>query len=91
MAWLLVLQVVESRLELNPRLATWKATLEEKGLCINIAKTKYRCYNFSGNQRGDKLEVCINDHVLHLMEIFRYLGSMSHKNEGVDDDVTHCI
>ncbi|KAE8684196.1 myosin-J heavy chain-like isoform X2 [Hibiscus syriacus] len=84
-----IVLVAETRTELNSRLATWKTALEEKGLRINIAKTDYLCSNFSGNQNDEDVEVCIEGHVLPSKDCFKYLGSMIHKDGGVDDDVTH--
>ncbi|KAE8736173.1 putative Mechanosensitive ion channel domain-containing protein [Hibiscus syriacus] len=86
-----IVLVAETRTELNSRLATWKTALEEKGLRINIAKTEYLCSNFSGNQNDDDVEVCIEGHVLPSNYCFKYLGSMIHKDRGVDDDVTYRI
>ncbi|KAE8681859.1 Detected protein of unknown function [Hibiscus syriacus] len=51
-----IVLVVETRTELNSRLATWKTALEEKGLVINIEKTEYLCSNFSGNQNDEDVE-----------------------------------
>ncbi|KAE8718525.1 Zinc finger family protein, putative isoform 1 [Hibiscus syriacus] len=86
-----IVLVAETKTELNSRLATWKTALEEKGLRINIEKTKYLCSNFSGNQNDEDVEVCIEGHVLPSKDCFKYLGSMIHKDGGVDDDVTHRI
>ncbi|KAE8722892.1 Proton gradient regulation 7 isoform 2 [Hibiscus syriacus] len=83
--------VAEIKTELNRRLAAWKTALEEKSLKINIEKTEYLCSNFSGNQNDDDVEVCIEGHVIPSKECFKYLGSMIHKDRGVDDDVTHRI
>ncbi|KAE8675269.1 HAD-superfamily hydrolase, subfamily IG, 5'-nucleotidase isoform 2 [Hibiscus syriacus] len=86
-----IVLVAETKSELNSRLATWKTTLEEKGLRINIEKTEYLCSNFSRNQNDEDVEVCIEGHVLPSKDCFKYLGSMIHKDGGVDDDVTHRI
>ncbi|KAE8705793.1 NAC domain-containing protein 89 [Hibiscus syriacus] len=86
-----IVLVAETKSELNSRLATWKTALEEKGLRINIEKTEYLCSNFSGNQNDENVEVCIEGHVLPSKDCFKYLGSMIHKDGGVDDDVTHRI
>ncbi|KAE8728970.1 Detected protein of unknown function [Hibiscus syriacus] len=86
-----IVLVAETRTELNSRLTTWKTVLEEKGLRINIAKTKYLSSNFSGNQNAEDVEVCIEGHVLPSKDCFKYLESMIHKDGGVDDDVTHRI
>ncbi|KAE8683159.1 Adenine/guanine permease AZG1 [Hibiscus syriacus] len=81
-----IVLVAETKTELNSRLATWKTALEEKGLRINIEKTKYLCSNFSGNQNDEDVEVCIEGHVLPSKDCFKYLGSMIYKDGGVDDD-----
>ncbi|KAE8696948.1 Methylcrotonoyl-CoA carboxylase subunit alpha [Hibiscus syriacus] len=86
-----IVLVAETKYELNSRLATWKTALEEKGLRINIDKTEYLCSNFSRDQNEDDVEVCIEGHVLPSKDCFKYLGSMIHKDRGVDDDVTHRI
>ncbi|KAE8674391.1 Potassium channel KAT3 [Hibiscus syriacus] len=86
-----IVLVAETKTELNSRLATWKTALEEKGLRINMEKTKYLCTNFNGNQNEEDVEVCIEGHVLPSKDCFKYLGSMIHKDGGVDDDVTHRI
>ncbi|KAE8705185.1 28 kDa ribonucleoprotein [Hibiscus syriacus] len=86
-----IVLVAETKSELNSRLATWKIALEEKGLRINIEKTEYLCSNFNGNQNDEDVEVCIEGHVLPSKDCFKYLGSMIHKDGGVDDDVTHRI
>ncbi|KAE8676679.1 putative beta-D-xylosidase 2-like [Hibiscus syriacus] len=86
-----IVLVAETKSELNSRLATWKTALEEKGLRVNIEKTEYLCSNFSGNQNDEDVEVCIEGHVLPSKDCFKYLGSMIHKDGGVDDDVTHRI
>ncbi|KAE8722033.1 Phosphoenolpyruvate/phosphate translocator 2 isoform 2 [Hibiscus syriacus] len=83
--------LAETKSELNSRLANWKTALEEKGLRINIDKTEYLCSNFSRDQNEDDVEVCIEGHVLPSKDCFKYLGSMIHKDGGVDDDVTHRI
>ncbi|KAE8672438.1 tRNA (adenine(58)-N(1))-methyltransferase catalytic subunit TRMT61A [Hibiscus syriacus] len=86
-----IVLVAKTKTELNSKLTTWKTTLEEKGLRINIEKTEYLCSNFSGNQNDEDVEVCIERHVLPSKDCFKYLRSMIHKDGGVDDDVTHRI
>ncbi|KAE8681311.1 Detected protein of unknown function [Hibiscus syriacus] len=86
-----IVLVAETKSELNSRLATRKTALEDKGLRINIEKTEYLCSNFNGNQNDEDVEVCIEGHVLPSKDCFKYLGSMIHKDGGVDDDVTHRI
>ncbi|KAE8676336.1 General transcription factor IIE subunit 1 isoform 3 [Hibiscus syriacus] len=86
-----IVLVAETKTELNSRLTSWKIALEEKGLRINIEKIEYLCSNFSGNQNDEDLEVCIEGHVLPTRDCFKYLGSMIHKDGGIDDDVTHRI
>ncbi|KAE8674435.1 Detected protein of unknown function [Hibiscus syriacus] len=86
-----IVLVAETKNELSRRLTTWKTASEEKGLKINIEKTGYLCSNFSGNQNNEDVEVCIEGHVLPSNDCFKYLGSMIHKDGGVDDDVTHRI
>ncbi|KAE8660533.1 hypothetical protein F3Y22_tig00116951pilonHSYRG00347 [Hibiscus syriacus] len=43
------------------------------------------------DQNEEDVEVFIEGHVLPLKNCFKYLGSMIHKDGGVDDDVTHRI
>ncbi|KAE8701730.1 Mechanosensitive ion channel protein 2 [Hibiscus syriacus] len=86
-----IVLVAKTKNELNRRLATWKTALEEKGLRINIEKTEYLFSNFSGNQNDEDVEVCIEGHVLPSKDCFKYLGSMIHKDGGVNNDVTHRI
>ncbi|KAE8708370.1 putative Ankyrin repeat protein [Hibiscus syriacus] len=84
-----IVLVAEKKTELNSRLTTWMTALEEKCIRINIEKTQYLCSNFSGNQNDEDVEVCIEGHILPSNDCFKYLGSMIHKDGGVDDDVTH--
>ncbi|KAE8721182.1 hypothetical protein F3Y22_tig00016571pilonHSYRG00002 [Hibiscus syriacus] len=53
---------------------------------VLVAETKT-----DGNQNNEDVEVCIKGHVLPSKDCFKYLGSMIHKDEGVDDNVTHRI
>ncbi|KAE8676118.1 hypothetical protein F3Y22_tig00111633pilonHSYRG00117 [Hibiscus syriacus] len=85
-----IILVAETKSELNSRLATWKTALEEKGLRINIEKTEY-LFKLQWEPNDEDVEVCIEGHVLPSKDCFKYLGSMIHKDGGVDDDVTHRI
>ncbi|GJT07060.1 hypothetical protein Tco_0841522 [Tanacetum coccineum] len=49
-----------------------------------------RC-NFNMNHNDQNEEIRIGDHILEPKESFRYLGSVMHKSERIEDDVTHRI
>ncbi|KAE8708554.1 homeobox-leucine zipper protein ATHB-12-like isoform X1 [Hibiscus syriacus] len=49
-----------------------------------------RC-SMVGNENDEDVEVCIEGHILPSKDCFKYLGSIIHKDGGVDDDVTYRI
>jgi hypothetical protein len=48
-----------------------------------------RC-QFSGNNSDDE-NVSLDGQVVPMNDTFRYLGSMLHSAEGIDEDVSHRI
>ncbi|GKD85833.1 retrovirus-related pol polyprotein LINE-1, partial [Tanacetum coccineum] len=61
---------------LNGRLEQWGKALEDNGLRVNREKTEYlRCnFNRNENDRNEKEEIRIGEHILKPKESFRYLG-----------------
>nr|GEX04722.1 hypothetical protein [Tanacetum cinerariifolium] len=56
-------------------------------------KTEYMRSNFNENEndRNEEEEIRIGKHILEPNESFRYLGSVIHKSERIEDDVTYRI
>lgn len=61
-------------IDLNGRLDTQNGKLEENGLKINTTNNNYLWSNFSGEQNGEEVEVCIREQVLQQMEALSLQG-----------------
>ncbi|KAL6498241.1 hypothetical protein OROGR_028638 [Orobanche gracilis] len=85
-----IVLVAESK-EVNAKLELWRSTLESQGLSVSRSKTEYLWCNFSGETTGEEGEVMIVDHIVPRTDKFKYLGSVIHKEGGIEDDVTHRI
>nr|GEX82904.1 retrovirus-related Pol polyprotein LINE-1 [Tanacetum cinerariifolium] len=85
--------VSESIESLNIRLENWREALEDNGLRVSREKTKYvRCdSNNKEITNNEEVDVCIGDKILQPKESFRYLGSMLHKSERIDEDASNRI
>ncbi|XP_074363685.1 uncharacterized protein LOC141704343 [Apium graveolens] len=66
-------------------------TRESNGLRVSRSKTEYSWCNFSNLPNGEGVDVLMADQVLLPKDNFRYLGSVLHKEGGIDADVTHHI
>nr|GEW54618.1 polyprotein, putative [Tanacetum cinerariifolium] len=74
-------------------LEKWREVLEDNGLRVSQEKTKYlRCDFGDGEIAYNKeVEICIGDKILQPKESFRYLGSMLHKSERINEEVAYRI
>ncbi|GKG11695.1 retrovirus-related pol polyprotein LINE-1 [Tanacetum coccineum] len=88
-----IVLVSESAKGLNDRLENWREALEANGLRVSREKTEYLRCDFSNSEiaHNEEVEVCIGDKILQPKDSFRYLGSMLHKSERIDEDVAHRI
>ncbi|GJY43355.1 retrovirus-related pol polyprotein LINE-1 [Tanacetum coccineum] len=86
-----IVLVSETPQGLNGRLEQWRKALEDKGLRVSREKTEFMRCNFNRNDNDQNEEIHIGDHILESKESFRYLGSVMHKSERIEDDVTHRI
>ncbi|XP_071714706.1 uncharacterized protein [Rutidosis leptorrhynchoides] len=88
-----ILHVSESKEEFNRRLEQWRVALECNGLQISRQKTEYlRCdFDKNNDEQDDGVNICIGDQIVHPQTSFTYLGSMLHKSERIDEDVSHRI
>ncbi|GJT53674.1 retrovirus-related pol polyprotein LINE-1 [Tanacetum coccineum] len=84
---------LESIEGLKNRLENWREALEENGLRVSQEKTEYLRCDFGGIEiaHNEEVDICIGDKILQPKEAFRYLGSMIHKSERIDKDVSHQI
>lgn len=85
------MMVVESMIEVNARLDTWRSMLEEKGQNINTAKIKYPWCNFIRETNYTSIDVSIREQTLPSMDSFKYLGYMIYKDADVEVDAIQHI
>uniref|UniRef100_A0A8I6Z2Z9 Reverse transcriptase domain-containing protein n=1 Tax=Hordeum vulgare subsp. vulgare TaxID=112509 RepID=A0A8I6Z2Z9_HORVV len=85
-----VVLVDDSRTGVNRKLELWRQTLESKGFRLSRTKTKYMRCSFSATRHEDG-EVSLGGLVVPERDMFRYLGSMLHKDGDIDEDVGHRI
>ncbi|XP_047984428.1 uncharacterized protein LOC125224952 [Leguminivora glycinivorella] len=64
------------------RATTWKESLENGGLKLNVAKTEYMACNIK-----DPAPVRIGDKVVDCTDQFKYLGSVLHASGDIDNDI----
>nr|GEW20712.1 hypothetical protein [Tanacetum cinerariifolium] len=85
--------VSESAEGLNNRLENWREALEDNGLRVSKEKTEYLRCDFGKVEiaHNEEVDIRIGDKILQPKESFRYLGSMTHKSERIDEDVSHRI
>ncbi|CAH2098945.1 unnamed protein product [Euphydryas editha] len=74
--------VAESRLELESRMKLCKGTVENRGLKLNVVKTKY-----SPCESTDSSTIQIGSEPIVKSKKFRYLGSVLHESGSIDHDV----
>ncbi|GKC03060.1 hypothetical protein Tco_0994670 [Tanacetum coccineum] len=77
----------------NKIVENWREALADNGLRVSQEKIKYLICDF-GNvviAHNEEVDICIGDKILQPKESFRYLGSMIHKSERIDEDVSHRI
>nr|GFA51450.1 hypothetical protein [Tanacetum cinerariifolium] len=88
-----IMLVSESAEGLNTRLENWRKVLEDKGLRVSREKTEYLRCDFSIGEiaHNEEVDIRIGDKILRPKESFRYLGSMLHKSERIDEDVANRI
>ncbi|GJV94485.1 retrovirus-related pol polyprotein LINE-1 [Tanacetum coccineum] len=81
----------ESAEGLNNRLENWRESLEKNGLSVSREKTEYLRCDFGNGEiaHNEEVDVCVGDKILQPKQSFRYLGSMIHKSERIDEDVSH--
>ncbi|XP_074373850.1 uncharacterized protein LOC141714217 [Apium graveolens] len=82
--------IKETRVAVNVTLERWMYILESNGLRVNRSKEYLWC-NFSNQPNDVGVDVLMADQVLLPKDNFRYLGSVLHKEGGIDADVTHRI
>ncbi|GKC67167.1 retrovirus-related pol polyprotein LINE-1 [Tanacetum coccineum] len=70
---------------LNNRLENQREALADNGLRVRREKIEYLICDF------EEVDICIGDKILQPKDSFRYLGSMIHKSEMIDEDVSHRI
>nr|GEU39134.1 hypothetical protein [Tanacetum cinerariifolium] len=80
---------LNNRLEIENR----REALEDNGLSVSREKTEYLRCDFGKVEiaHNEEVDICIGDKILQPKESFRYLGSMIHKSERIDEDVSHRI
>ncbi|GJV04622.1 hypothetical protein Tco_1338191 [Tanacetum coccineum] len=78
---------------LNIKLENWRKVLEDNGLRISREKTEYLRCDFSDGEitHNEEVDIRIGDKILQPKESFRYHGSMLHKSERIDEDVSNRI
>nr|GEY92814.1 hypothetical protein [Tanacetum cinerariifolium] len=87
-----IMLIAESAKGLNNRLERWKEALEDNGLRVSREQTKYfRCDFGRFEVAHQEVDIRIGDQILQPNESFRYLGSMIHRSERIDEDVVHRI
>ena len=75
---------------MNQKLELWRETLEFKGFGLSRTKTKYMRCDFGTSTREEE-DISLEGQVVTRKDIFRYLGSMLHRDGDIDEDVTHRI
>jgi hypothetical protein len=67
-----------------------RQTLESKGFRINGTKTEYIRCDF-GTAISEDGDVNLGGQVVPKKDTFHYLGSMLHRDDDIDEDVSHRI
>ena len=65
--------------------------MESKGFKLSRSKTEYMKCEFDTTRKGDQEAVNMLGHEVPKKDTFRYLGSILHKEGGIDEDVSHRI
>ncbi|GKC72558.1 retrovirus-related pol polyprotein LINE-1 [Tanacetum coccineum] len=88
-----IVLVAESAEGLNIKLEKWREVLEDNGLRVSREKTEYIRCDFGDGEitHNEEVDIRIGDKILQPKEFFRYLGSMLHKFERIDEDVSNRI
>jgi len=86
-----VVLIDETRGRVNTKLERWRDTLEDKGFRLSQSKTEYLHCHFSVSEGGVANEVAIEGAVISRVKRFRYLSSIIHENEDIDEDINQQI
>lgn len=84
-----IVLLVESKRGVNTNLDIWHAALEAKGLGLRRSNTEYLWTDFSGENNNEYVVVCVRDDRVLKTDSFRYLSSITKKNNDIIEDVTH--
>jgi len=81
-----IVLVDESRQGVHDKLERWRLTLESRGFTVSTSKTEYLHCCLSGREDTGG-EVTIDGMVIPKVEKFKYLGSIIHQNEDINENI----
>ncbi|XP_070023430.1 uncharacterized protein [Nicotiana sylvestris] len=86
-----IVLIDKTRSGVNERLKVWRHDLESKGFKLSRTKTEYLECKFSAKTREAGIDVRLGLQVISKRGSFKYLGSIIHGDEKIDEDVTYRI
>ena len=86
-----IILIDETRDGVNTKLEQWRDTLEAKGFRLSRSKTEYLHCHFSAEEGGVANEIAIERAVIPRVKRFKYLGSIIHEEEEIDEDINQRI
>ncbi|KAL4180956.1 hypothetical protein AMTRI_Chr12g234930 [Amborella trichopoda] len=86
-----IVLIDETQNDVNTKLEFWRDALEFKYFKISGTKIDYMECKFSNNRSRDEEVVKIDSQQVQKRPYFRYLGSLIHENEEIEEDVAHKI
>ena len=86
-----IVLVNETRHGVNAKLEIWRDALESKGFQLSRTKTKYEECKFSKSRNRDEGIIRLDGQEILKSESFRYLGSITHKDEKIKEYLNHRI
>ncbi|XP_070026694.1 uncharacterized protein [Nicotiana sylvestris] len=86
-----IVQIYETRGDVNGRLEVWRQALESKGFELNRTKTEYLECKFSDVSEEAGVEVRLDSQVIPKRESFKYLGPIIQGDGEIGGDVTDRI
>ena len=86
-----IVLIDETKAGLNTKLERWREALETRGFRISRTKTEYMECDFSNHKESIEDIVKLEGQNLPKRDMFRYLGSIIHREGDITEDVTHRI
>ena len=86
-----IVLIDETREGVNTKLELWRNTLESKGFKLSRSKTEYMECKFDPTREATQTSLNMLGQEVPKKDVFRYLGSILHKEGEIDEDVSHRI